>query len=335
MSGVTTRAVGPDEAEMRLDRWFRQHYPGLGHGRLEKLLRTGQVRVDGKRAKAGQRLAAGQSVRVPPLDDAATVAPAPARVPAPVAETEADDLRARVLWRDDAVIALDKPAGMAVQGGIRTGRHLDALLDALRFDAAERPRLVHRLDRDTSGVLLLARTAPAARALTAAFRSKDAVKEYWAVAIGVPSPRQGRIDWALTKSAHGKAAMAEKPHAHAKKDSDAKRAITDFRVVEAAGKRAAWLALWPRTGRTHQLRVHCAGMGTPILGDGKYGGRDAFLQGAEVAPGLHLHARRIVCPHPSRPTRTIDVTAPLPPGMARSFRYLGFDPSAEIEPPPE
>lgn len=327
MTGVDHRTIAGGEAEMRLDRWFRQHFPGLGHGRLEKLLRTGQVRVDGKRAKANQRLAAGQTVRVPPLGDMTAPKPAPARPKVDRAEAEA--LKKLVLYRDDAVIAIAKPAGMAVQGGAKTGRHLDAMLDALRFDAPERPKLVHRLDRDTSGVLLLARSAQAARALTASFRAKTTVKEYWALVVGVPKPAEGRIDMALMKAATGKAFVAEDAA-----DEDAKKAVTYYRIVEQAGKRAAWLAMWPQTGRTHQLRVHAAAIGTPILGDGKYGGRQAFLPGAEVASQLHLHARRIAVAHPLRPHQIVDVVAPLPPHMAATFDYLGFDPKAEVGLPP-
>ncbi|NBB82701.1 MAG: RluA family pseudouridine synthase [Alphaproteobacteria bacterium] len=327
MTGVDHRTVAGGEAEMRLDRWFRQHFPALGHGRLEKLLRTGQIRVDGKRAKASQRLEAGQTVRVPPLGDLAAPKPPPAR-PA-VDAAEAAKLKKLVLYRDDAVIALNKPPGMAVQGGAKTGRHLDALLDALRFDAEERPRLVHRLDRDTSGVLLLARSAAAARALTAAFKAKTTVKEYWALVVGVPKPAEGRIDLALMKAATGKAFVPDDDT-----DEDAKKAVTFYRVVEQAAKRAAWLALWPQTGRTHQLRVHAAAIGTPILGDGKYGGRDAFLPGAEVAAQLHLHARRLTVAHPTHPRQVIDVTAPLPDHMAQTFDWLGFDPKADVGPPP-
>ncbi len=198
MAGVETIEVHADEAGLRLDRWFRRRYPELGHGRLEKLLRTGQVRVDGARAKAAQRVSPGQRIRVPPLGAASSAGPArPA--PAPVSERDAAELTGRVLYRDDLVIALDKPAGLAVQGGSGTRRHLDGMLDALRFGQGERPRLVHRLDRDTSGVLLLARTAAAAAALAAAFKSRAAVKLYWAVVVGVPKPLGGRLDLALEK----------------------------------------------------------------------------------------------------------------------------------------
>jgi len=310
--GVRTLMVAEDEDGLRLDRWFRRHYPGLAHGRLEKLLRTGQVRVDGRRAKAGLRLVGGQTVRVPPID-AAT--PPPRRPPRPDPR-QAAELRSRVLHMDDDVIALDKPSGLAVQGGSGVTRHLDAMLDALRFDAPERPRLVHRLDKDTSGVLLLARNARAAARLAAAFRTKVARKIYWAIVVGIPRPRQGRIDLAVSKRP-GKGGEKVRPTAAGK------RAVTLYATVDVAGGRAAWLGLMPVTGRGHQLRVHCAALGTPILGDGKYGGAGAFLQAEGIARKLHLHARSISLPHPRG--GLLSVTAELPPHMARSWTSLGFD----------
>jgi 23S rRNA pseudouridine955/2504/2580 synthase len=310
VSGVQSIAVAAADAEIRLDRWFRRHFPDLSHGRLEKLLRTGQVRVDGKRATAGDRLAAGQVIRVPPL---APTTPKPAPTIDPHA---AEALRRRVLHRDPAVIVIDKPAGLATQGGPGVTQHLDGMLEALRFEAAERPRLVHRLDRDTSGVLVLARTAAAAAALAEAFREKDTDKIYWAVVVGVPSPRAGRIDKALAKKrGHGGERVAAA-------EEDGQRAITDYRTLDAAARRAAWLELSPVTGRTHQLRVHCVALGTPILGDGKYGGAAAFLPGAELPAQLHLHARRIRLPHPAG--GVLEVTAGLPAHLRETFAYLGF-----------
>ncbi len=322
MSGVRTIAVAPDEADLRLDRWFRRHFPDVTHARLQKWLRTGQVRVDGRRAKAGVRLESGQSVRVPPLVGE-TAPPAKGPPPAPPAGA-AEALRARVIHRDAHVIAIDKPPGLAVQGGTRTRHHLDAMLDALRYDSTERPRLVHRLDKDTSGVLLLARSAAAAAGLAAAFRSKAARKVYWAAVAGVPRPSRGRIDLALAKVA-GRGGERVGPSAGA-----GKKAVTRYRVVEKAGRKSAWLVLEPLTGRTHQLRAHCAALGTPILGDGKYGGRAAFLAGGGVTRKLHLHARAIRIPHPAG--GVLEVIAPLSGHMAATWRFLGFDEAAAGDP---
>lgn len=327
MSGVQILGVGAEDADLRLDRWFKRHFPGLGHGRLEKLLRTGQVRIDGKRARAGDRLSAGQNIRVPPLEEWAGGPPRPI----PVAEPRDSDLaaiRAAVLYRDADVIVLNKPAGLAVQGGTGTAHHLDGLLDALRFEAADRPRLVHRLDKDTSGVLLLARSASAAAALAAAFRDKAARKTYWAVVVGLPVPRRGKIDMALAKlPGRGGEKMAP--------EDDGKPAVTYYSVIENAGDKASFIALLPITGRTHQLRAHCLLLGTPILGDGKYGGAKAQIPGAPGARHLHLHARSIALPHPRG--GVLQATAPLPPHMLTTWRFFGFpekipDPFAELDP---
>jgi 23S rRNA pseudouridine955/2504/2580 synthase len=325
MTGVETITVRPEEGAGRLDRWFRRHYPGLSHGHLEKLLRTGQVRVDGKRAHAGDPVAPGQAIRVPPLAEPST--PPPARRVRPEDEGV---LRGLVLYRDDSAIVLNKPAGLAAQGGTKTGRHVDGLLDTLRFDSAERPRLVHRLDKDTSGVLLIARTVAAAAFFTRAFREKTTRKTYWAAVIGLPQLLQGRIDLALAKRA---GPGGERVQADAE---DGKSAVTYYRVIDHAGDRASWLALLPITGRTHQLRAHCAALGTPIIGDGKYGVAAAHLAGVVAAKGLHLHARSLAIPNPAG--GILRVTAPLPPHMRETWDLLGFagdsaDPFAELELP--
>ena len=326
MSGVQQIEVAQDEAETRLDRWFRRRFPEVSHVRLQKLLRTGQIRVDGKRAESSTRLSAGQSICVPPLGEA-NVQRAEPKKPQ-INERDATDLRRRVLYRDDWVIVIDKPAGLAVQGGSGTTRHLDGMLDALAFDG-ERPRLVHRLDRDTSGVLVLARTAQSARRLAESFSGKRARKYYWAVTVGVPLEQRGRIDAALAKQAGARGERV------ALDDDDGRQAVSLYSVVDHAATRAAWVALWPLTGRTHQLRVHMAAIGAPILGDMKYGGPDAQLPGGEVGRGLHLHARRIILPNPSGRGR-IDVTAPLPAHMRETWKTFGFsekddgDPFAEI-----
>ena len=322
---VETVTVQPEDGPSRLDRWFRRHYPGLGHGRLEKLLRTGQIRVDGKRAKSNDRVGPGMAIRVPPLAEPAT--PPPMR---PVRAKDEGLLRPLVLYRDASAIVLNKPAGLAVQGGTKTGRHVDGLLDTLRFDSSERPRLVHRLDKDTSGVLLIARSAAAAAFFTAAFREKTTRKIYWAAVTGRPRMPQGRIDLALAKrvGAGGERVQAD--------DEDGKRAVTYYRVLDHAGDRASWLALLPVTGRTHQLRAHCAALGTPIIGDAKYGGNAADLAGIVAASRLHLHARTLEIPSPEG--GTLRVTAPLPPHMRESWDLLGFssdagDPFAELDRP--
>ena len=317
MSGVATLEIAPEEGVQRLDRWFKRHYPALGHGRLEKLLRTGQIRVNGKRVRAGTRLEPGDIVRVPPLPEGGRER-APRRPAPPPADTDAEMVRDAVIYRDRDIVALNKPPGLPVQGGSHVARHLDGMLAALRFDAAEAPRLVHRLDRDTSGVLLLARHAGAARELTALFRARDVQKLYWALVAGVPKPAQGRIDAPLAKRQVG---AGERVVATS---DGGQRAITDYTLIEAAGRRLSWLALMPRTGRTHQLRAHTASVfGHPVVGDGKYGGEAAFPAGFE--PRLHLHARALALPRPGGKAPLM-VTAPLPPHMAAAWRFLGFEP---------
>ncbi len=313
---VSTLIVNPEEAELRLDRWFKRRFPDLTHGRLEKLLRTGQVRLDGKRAKAADRVVAGQRVRVPPLGPTE-----PAAKPPPQPKVSAADdaaLRSAIIYQDDWLMAIDKPPGLAVQGGSGQTRHLDAMLESLRFGRAERPRLVHRLDRDTSGVLLLARSAQAATRLAACFRDKRAEKLYWAAVRGLPKEPSGRLDLPLGKrpGPAGERVTVDSEHG--------KRAITLYRVLDKAQKQAAWLELQPLTGRTHQLRVHCATLGTPILGDGKYGGKAAFLTGDGVARRLHLHAARITLPHPDGSGRSLSLSAQLPPHMRATWRFFGF-----------
>jgi 23S rRNA pseudouridine955/2504/2580 synthase len=310
---VTTREIMPDEADIRLDRWFRRHYPWLTQGVLQKLCRTGQVRVDGKRAETSARLAPGQTIRVPPLP--ANDAPAPAKPD--ITPHEARDLQRLVVYQDDLILALNKPHGLPVQGGPGITRHVDGLLDALRFGYEDRPRLVHRLDRDTSGLLLLARTPGAAARLAAGFRGRAIEKTYWAVTVGTPDPPAGKIDRPVARiggprGERSAVAMIGDPHAS--------HAITTYETLDIVGERFAWLAMSPQTGRTHQLRVHAASLGTPILGDGKYGVEKSHVEGFNAE--LHLHARRLRFPHPSGATLTIE--ADLPPHMKQTFQALGF-----------
>jgi 23S rRNA pseudouridine955/2504/2580 synthase len=322
VSQVEIREVAEAEDGIRLDRWFKRHFPALQHGRLEKLLRTGQIRLDGHRAKANTRLEAGQSIRIPPIaEDTA----APLRRSQPkVSDADIDALQESILYMDDDVIAINKAPGLAVQGGTNTYRHVDGMLDALRFDATERPRLVHRLDRDTSGVLLIARNVRAASELAAAFKAKTARKIYWAAVAGEPKPANGVIDLALDKQGgpRGERVVAD--------DEEGQSAITNYRTVDHAGGKIAWLVMEPLTGRTHQLRVHAEALGTPIFGDPKYGDRSAMPGGEGIAKKLHLHARAIRLPRPGGDV--LEVIAPLPAHMVATWRLLGFDERAESDP---
>jgi 23S rRNA pseudouridine955/2504/2580 synthase len=317
---VQMRAVSGDEAGLRLDRWFQRHYPELSHAALQKLLRTGQVRVDGKRVEGKDRVVPGQTVRLPP---GVTAAPQPSSKAAPKAvpklsARDSEEIQSLVIHRDDWVIALNKPPGLAVQGGSGTERHVDGLLDGLRFGSEVRPRLVHRLDKDTSGLLLIARTGPAAKRLSESFRDRETEKLYWAVVVGVPPRPDGAIDLPLAKrpGARDRETM-QVDH------EEGQKALTHFKVLDRAANRAALLALWPRTGRTHQLRVHCAEIGCPILGDRKYGGEEALLSAVADARRLHLHARRLVLPHPSG-KGTLKLQAEAPAHFKRTLEAFGF-----------
>ena len=338
-SKVATYEIGEDEAGMRLDRWFRRRFPDLPQAHLNKIVRKGEVRVAGKRAEISTRLEVGQSVRVPPLGLAA---PAVAKE-RPADPRDAEAVRAMVLFEDRDLMVLDKPYGLAVQGGSGTKRHVDGMLAALADKHGERPVLVHRLDRDTSGVLLVAKSRKIAADLGATFRSRGAKKIYWALVEGVPKPSQGRISLFLAKGAGmgderggGKEGRAdiERMRVARHGDPDAQHSLTLYATVDKVAPRLAWLSMRPITGRTHQLRAHCEAIGHPIVGDPKYNRRPendparndplrAVPPGVE--PKLHLLARRLVLPHPRG--GMIDVTAPLPPHMQQSWNLLGLDAS--------
>lgn len=322
MAGVEQIKVEAGEAGMRLDRWFKAHYPGLGFGHLQKLLRSGQIRVDGGRAKADTRVEPDQMIRIPPLEiDKKGSAPLTAKTIR--GQDDGDVLRKMLLWEDDKVFVFNKPAGLAVQGGSGVNRHVDDMLEAWRNKKGEKPRLVHRLDRDTSGVLVVARTRLAAMKLAESFRARETQKTYWALVKGVPPKREDKVSSWLVKEAtpDGDRMRVAK---HGEKGAD--HAVSFYRVVEQAAQALTWLEMEPYTGRTHQLRVHAAAIGTPIIGDPKYFEADTnwdFPGGLQNK--LHLHARRIVIPHPDR--GTIDVTAPLPPHMVQAWNLLGFSES--------
>jgi 23S rRNA pseudouridine955/2504/2580 synthase len=315
-TGVQTTQVTPDEAGMRVDRFLEARFPGLAFSHIQRVIRKGELRVNGRRVAPKDRLKAGQGVRIPPL-----------RLEAPRREAQGGDadetrafLRSITLYEDADVLVLDKPIGLAVQGGSGTVRHLDGMLEVLRDAKGQRPRLVHRLDKDTAGCLLVAKTRFAASALAKNFRSRSARKIYWALVAGVPKPRQGRISTFLAKEElESDSRMRVARHGEA----GASHAVTYYAVVETAAQKLAWLSLKPVTGRTHQLRAHCAHIGHPIVGDPKYFAKENWELPGGLQNRLHLLARRIVAPHPRG--GEIDVTAPLPPHMVQSWNLLGFD----------
>ncbi|WP_045367503.1 RluA family pseudouridine synthase [Methyloceanibacter caenitepidi] len=317
MAPVETRNVTDEEDGMRLDRWFKAHFAQVPHGRLEKLLRTGQVRVDGGRVKANTRLEAGQSVRVPPLPDA----PPPPGAAKPLSKSDRAFLKSITLYEDDDLLILNKPAGLAVQGGTKTAQHIDRLLEGMGDSPQTRPRLVHRLDRDTSGVLVVAKKRSVAAKLGKAFQTRSVRKIYWALVHGVPKPPQGKIDAALVKATTPDGDRVRK--ARPGEQDKAQSAVTHYAVIDRAARQVALMSLKPVTGRQHQLRAHMAILGHPILGDTKYPSEIELPEGIERR--LHLHARRISFPHPSG-EGVVDVTAPLPPHMETAFAAFGFSP---------
>ena len=323
MATVETITVGEDEAGMRLDRWFKQHYPGLSFVALQKLLRSGQIRLDGKRVETSDRVAVGQMVRVPPLAvDAKPDTRKPEDRPEKPVEGDAAILRSILLYEDDDVFVFNKPAGLAVQGGSGLTRHVDKMLEALIDKRGNVPRLVHRIDRETSGCLVVARRRQIAGKLTAAFRARSARKTYWALVAGVPKPAQGRISTFL---ARGEEEEGDRMVIAQHGDEGASHAVSYYAVVDHAGQTLAWLSMKPVTGRTHQLRAHAAHIGHPIIGDPKYFKKQNWELPGGLQNRLHLLARRIVIPHPNG--GLIDVTAPLPAHMLQSWNLLGFDAS--------
>ena len=306
--------VGADDEGVRLDRWFKRHLPQIGFATVSRWARTGQIRVDGKRADVADRLSAGQVLRVPPGGDAPERA---ARTRQPLSEEQRKLAEAMVIQTTQSAFVLNKPPGLATQGGSGTHEHVDGLLDAYVQGNEPRPRLVHRLDKDTSGVLLIARTPGSAAYFSKQFSGRSARKIYWALVMGVPDIEDGLIELPLAKQpgSGGEKMMVDE-------SGEGQSARTRYRVIDHAGNRAAWVELQPLTGRTHQLRVHMAAIGHPIVGDGKYGGKDAFLSGT-ISRKMHLHARRLVIPGPAG--EKIDVIADLPEHFAASMENLGFD----------
>jgi 23S rRNA pseudouridine955/2504/2580 synthase len=320
MREVRTLYVDQGEEGVRLDRWFKRRWPHLNHIQLQKLTRSGQIRVDGARAKPDTRLAAGAQVRVPPLPEAP-----PPREKGELDPRDAAFAKSLVIYEDEEVLALNKPSGLAVQGGTKTLKHVDRLLSAWG-EGLERPRLVHRLDRDTSGVLVLGKSPQAAAKLAGAFAKRRAQKIYWAIVSGFPKPGEGVLDLPLAKKGVGDREMMVPADP---KDERAEAAETEFVTIARAGPRAAWMALWPHTGRTHQLRAHMLAMGHPILGDPKYNSEASV--GLSEGLKLQLHARRLILPHPSRGTLALE--APVSPELRAGFERFGFD-EHEADPEP-
>ncbi len=317
-TGVQTLVVEPDEADMRVDRFLVARFPQLAFTHIQRIVRKGELRVDGKRAQPNDRLTAGQKVRIPPLK---LDQPRPASRSAAKDQSERDFLKSITLYEDKDVLIINKPMGLAVQGGSGTTRHVDGLLESMRDAEGQKPRLVHRLDKDTAGCLVIAKTRFAASTMAKSFRSRTTRKIYWALVAGVPRVKQGRISTYLAKEGEeGDARMKVARHG----DEGASHALTYYAVVETAGQKLAWVSLKPVTGRTHQLRAHTAHIGHPIVGDPKYFDIENWELPGGIQNKLHLLARRIVIAHP-RTGKPIDVTAPLPPHIQQSFNLLGFD----------
>jgi 23S rRNA pseudouridine955/2504/2580 synthase len=315
VSDVRTFTVAEDDDGIRLDRWFKRHMPEVSFNLVSRWARTGQLRLAGKRAVPGDRIEAGQEIRVPPPESAPARAARPQPKRDPLSEDEARFVRDLVIHEDAHAFVLDKPPGLATQGGTKTRNHLDRLLDGLAGESG-RPKLVHRLDKDTSGALLVAKSARSAGHFAKAFSGRTARKLYWALVVGVPEADEGLIDAPLAKQP---GTGGEKMHVDPESGLPAK---TRWRTIDRAGNRAAWVELQPLTGRTHQLRAHMAAIGHPIVGDAKYGGAEAFLTGG-VSRKLHLHARNLRIDSPGG--GKIDVTAEVPPHFAESLAMLGFD----------
>ncbi len=321
MSGVRTLKVKDDDDGQRLDRWLKKNVPELPFALAQKLIRKGAIRVDGKRGKTDTRLSSGQEIRLPPLEDK----PEKQKRGYKVSPDDGAKLRAMVIYDDGDVIALNKPSGIATQGGGGVEKHIDGMMELMANRKGVKPRLIHRLDRDTSGVLLLARSAEAVRRLGASFSGRHARKIYWAIVTPAPIQNDGTI-----KAPIGKAKGPHKDKMTVSDGEDSKTAVTDFVVIDRAGRDAAFVAFWPRTGRTHQIRVHAAEvLKCPILGDEKYGG--AALEGMKMAARLHLHARRLMLAHPIK-KETLDIMAPLPPELKQSWKQLGFDTDLRDDP---
>ena len=305
--------VDEKDDNIRVDRWFARHYPELKNGQLQRLIRGKNIRVNGAKTSADTRLHTGDILRVPPMDVSEK-----SNLPRRLSKADIEFMQSLVIHKDDDVIVLNKPSGIAVQGGSGQARHIDGMLDALRFEKEEKPRLVHRLDKDTSGILLLGRSANAAAKLAEAFASREAKKVYWALVYGKPKLLSGKIDAPLAKMS------GEKGGEQMCVDfENGQKAQTLYHVIDSLAKKVSWLEMMPLSGRTHQLRVHCLTLNTPIVGDGKYMDKTRENMGLQDENKLHLHARAIKIPHPRK--GTLEIFAKIPQHIKNSFEFLGFD----------
>jgi len=320
MKDVQHIKIMPDDDGQRLDRWLKKNVEEMSFVMVQKLIRTGQIRLDGKRVKPDTRLVAGQELRLPPMDER------PEKIDGyRLRDEDAEMIIKSVLYDDGDVLAINKPAGIATQGGMNIERHIDGMLEALITKDGIKPRLVHRLDKETSGVLLLARSADIARKLGRMFQSREMKKIYWAITSPAPLDMEGEIKAPLIKGTEGpnkdKMLVDEK---------EGQKAFTNFEVMEVAGRKAAFVAFMPKTGRTHQIRVHAAYAGFPLLGDSKYGEK-AAIEGPGITQRLHLHARSLEFLHPVT-RKKLKLTAPLPSDLAKSWDALGFQKKPDHEP---
>ena len=306
MSGVSIVKIKQEDDGIRLNRWFLREYPSLSLGRLQKLLRTKQIKVDGKKAETSTRLLAGQELRLPPLDNEKAEPKNDI-----LSQKDIDFAKSMVIFRDENIIVLNKPSGIAVQGGTNTFRHIDGMLEALKFENNEKPKLVHRIDKDTSGILVLARNRKFADILTKAFRERTLHKTYLALVRGCPNVFEGKIGLALEK-------IGEKMEAV----KDGQKAVTEYKVLDNAGKKYALIEAFPLTGRTHQIRAHLEAIGTPILGDNKYFGKER-IRLSEVADKLYLHAYKIDLS--TIYNKKMIITAKMPKHFEQACEFFGLE----------
>lgn len=320
MSKVKFLNVKPDEDNQRLDRYLRKHIGKVPFSLIQKIIRTGQVRVDGKRGKTDTRLSEGQQIRIPPVEEKHGPTQFKPR------KGDLEKLRAMIIYDDGDLLVLNKPYGVPTQGGSKINYHIDGLLKLMEDSKGVRPKLTHRLDRDTSGLLICARSAKTVRAMGQVFKSKNIRKYYWAVTIGVPEQYQGIIDAPLGK---GEGALKDTMVIDTE---GGKASRTEYSILDTAASTAALVAFWPRTGRTHQIRAHASTvLGTPILGDVKYGGMEETFEGLNLSERLHLHAFRIQCPHPNG-KGILDLSAPLPDDLKKSWKAFNFASDTNLDP---